>query len=396
MLKNSILHIISSFGSALINFVILLITAKILGAEGRGEITYLLFYCGFIQIFTGIIGNSVMIFMLTKLDENSVLVISFIWTFIIVFILSPFLYFFDDFIQSRIVLFLSITVLQSLFNNLIALLSAKILIKKLVVIRITQPLILIILLYFINDISATLFLTILAISYIPALFYISWITFGINFKYDFQKFKASFLYFIKLGSLNQLNYLMQFGCYRYAIWIIADNSNLSNVGVFGLWVTLVDALWLIPISIATINQTYSAKNNSNYINMNLCYIAAMISVLLIAITLLIPLNIYELILGKDFNQIKQLLLLSSPAVVLFTFNIMLAYYFSAKGKIIYNTISSGLGFVIIVLLSPFFIKKLGLNGAVITNSISYVVTTITTLYLYFKYRNQLNNSLANF
>ena len=391
MIKNSILHILSSVGTALFNLVVLILSARILGAEGRGEITYLLFYCGFIQIFTGVVGNSVMIFMLTKLEENSVLVISFIWTFFIALIVSPFLFYYDEFIESRIFLFLGITILQSLFNNLTALFSAKIQIQKLVFIKISQPLILILLLVSNSGLDAKLFLTFLIISYLPSLVILTKLTFWENYKFNFSTLKSSFLIFIRLGALNQLNYLMQYGCYRYAIWIIADKSNLSNVGVFGLWVTLVDALWLIPISIATINQTYMAKNQENKMNMNLCFISAGITLILLVIALVIPLSVYQLFLGKDFNEIKHLLLISSPAIIFFTFSITLAYYFSAKGKIIYNTISSGVGFFVIILLSKLLIGKYGLIGAVLTNSISYSLTTVVIIYLYKRYNRQSNN-----
>lgn len=393
MLRNSILHILSSVGTAILNLIILVLSARVLGSEGRGEITYLLFYCTFIQIFTAIIGHSVMIYMLTKLEENSVLIISFIWTILIVTLASPVVLYFDEFIQDRILLFLCLTIFQSLYTNLLAFLSSKIQIKRLVLIKISQPLILILLIILSKKLDSGLFLGFLAISYIPSFLILLWRTFYKNFKFNILNLKLSFLYFIKLGALNQLNNLLQFGCYRYAIWIIADKLNLENVGVFGLWVTLIDALWLIPISIATMNQTYAAKNEGSVVNMKLCYISAGIVVILTGMALLIPLNIYESLLGKDFNELKKLLLISSPAIILFTFNIIIAYYFSAKGKIIYNTISSGLGFCVVISLSNVLINNYGLEGAVIANSVSYFVTTVATFFLYRLYKN--HGKIAN-
>lgn len=387
MFKNSLNQIIGSILSAAINLIIVVFTANVLGASGRGEITYLLTCLGVLQILTSIVGNSVMIYMLTKHDKGNVLIASSVWTIFIILISIPFIYSFDLIAKPLIGYFLILALFQTCLANLIAYYSSELKFKKLSTIRILQPFTLIILIlisYKFLKFDLNRYWEFLIISYLPFVFLygkecddkIKYVT--------IKSLKYVLCDFLKLGSLNQLTYLMQFLSYRFSVLVVAKLLDINSVGVFGMWLTIIDALWLIPIGLATVNMTYAAKKNYQ---LNLIYrfigIAMVIPLVIIIVFSIIPNSIFILVLSKDFSQVKSLVLISAFSVLLFTSNLIIAYFFSAKGLIKYNTLSSGVGFISIICTTYFLTDKYGLIGAVLSNSLSYFLTVVMTFIIFY-------------
>lgn len=396
MLKNSIFQVFGNVVSAGLNLLIIIFTARTLGASGRGEITYLLICLGLLQIFTSIVGNSVMIFMLTKHQRQDVLLGSFIWTGLVVILSFPLVYFLSDLNLEKILYFLILGVLQTSFNNLITFYSAQFKFKTLVLVRLFQPIVffaLILINYYTNKLTVNLYWTLLIISYLPHFILLLIETFKRFFLVSCMSLRSTILDFLKLGGLGQFTNLMQFSSYRFAVLIIAKTLGMKDVGIFGLWLSVTDAIWLIPGGLATVNMSYAAKDNYKLKNIYKYILTSIaISSMLIVVVLIIPNNLYILLLGKDFTQLKSLIIYSSPIVILFTINIIVAYYFSAKGLIKYNTLSSGLGCLSILIITVFLTNKFELMGAVLANCLSYAITLIVTIFLFFRHKKQFNSN----
>ncbi|HEX7367552.1 MAG TPA: hypothetical protein VF273_10675 [Pelobium sp.] len=194
---------------------------------------------------------------------------------------------------------------------------------------------------------------------------------------------------------------MQYGAYRFSIWVISAQLGMKEIGIFGMWLTVCDALWLIPNALANVNLAYASKTNYKLATLTHFLMFALLLVFFMVLTiLLIPNGWYVNILGKDFNELKNLIRIASPVIVGFTITIIIAYYFSGKGLIKYNTIGSGAGFLAILLLSNYLTAKHGLKGAVLANSISYATSILVMLFLFLRHKkklkvNQTPRSLLN-
>ncbi|MBU0696305.1 MAG: hypothetical protein KKE39_07235, partial [Bacteroidetes bacterium] len=134
-------------------------------------------------------------------------------------------------------------------------------------------------------------------------------------------------------------------------------------------------------------SNYSVKSILKYILASLA-----VSLSLIITILLIPNDFFVWLLGKDFTALKSLILISSPVICLFTINIIIANFFSAKGLIKYNTISSGLGFISITSITALLTAQFGLKGAVMSNCISYFISIVVTLILFYRNSSQFNSN----
>lgn len=394
MFKSSFNQILGSILAASINLIIVIFTARILGAVGRGEITYFVTCLGILQILTSVVGNSVMVFMLTKHHKGNVLISSLIWTLTIVIACFPFLIFLNIVSKAFIFYFLILAIFQTSFNNILALFSSELKFKSLAAFRVLQPLFLIVLiLIFYNffKFNLNLYWKFLIISYMPFFFIYCRESFY-NLKFiNKNAIKSTFYDFLKLGGLNQFTFLMQFLSYRFAVFVIAKFLNIDSLGVFGMWLTFTDALWLIPISLATVNMAYAAKPDYQLkIIYKFIALAIAIPLTIILVFSLIPNSIFILVLSKDFSQVKSLILYSAPAIILFSINLIMAYFFSAKGLIKYNTLSSGIGFVSILSTTYLFTTKYGLIGAVLSNSLSYFLTVLVTIVIFYNKFYKLN------
>ena len=74
--------------------------------------------------------------------------------------------------------------------------------------------------------------------------------------------------------------------------------------------------------------------------------------------------------------------MSSLGIIMFSFGKILSSFFAAKGIIKYNTVGSAIGLFVTLSSGFYLVKTYGLIGAVLTNTISYMVTTLTSVYLY--------------
>jgi O-antigen/teichoic acid export membrane protein len=392
--KNSIYQVLGNVISAVINLLIIVITARILGAEGRGKITYLITCIGLLQIFTAIIGNSVMVYMLTKYQQKEVLLVSFIWTLIIVIISIPIVVFTTNLSIINIIYFAVLGIVLTSFNNLTTLYSFQLKFRWLTILKIIQPVFLIGLIFsfsFFEQLNLNIYWLLFIISYAPHVIILLFETFKRKQIISEINSKTLVFDFLKLGGLNQINNLMQFVSYRFAVLLIMKLLSVKDVGVFGLWLTVTDAIWLIPKGLANVNMAYATKVDYQLQHIfRYTLISILLSASLITGILVIPNSFYMWILGKDFEQLKELIFMSSPLIVLFTINLIIANYFSAKGLIKYNTLSSGLGFLMIISFSYYLIKRNGLQGAVLANCLSYSISIITTLFLFFRKRKQFN------
>nr|MBC7611568.1 hypothetical protein [Pseudopedobacter sp.] len=388
MFKNSIYQVLGNVVSAGINLLIIAITARVLGAEGRGEITYLLTCIGLLQIFTAIVGNSVMVFMLTKYRQKEVLLVSFIWTLSIVAISILFVGFTTNLSIINIIYFAVLGFVLTSFNNLTTLYSYQLKFRRLTILKVIQPVFLIGLIFsfsFFKPLNLNIYWLLFIISYVPHFIILLFETFERKQLVSKSSINTVAFDFLKLGGLNQINNLMQFASYRFAVLLIMKLLSIKDVGVFGLWLTVTDAIWLIPKGLANVNMAYATKVNYQRKHIfRYTIISMFLSASLIITILVIPNSIYVWVLGKDFVELKQLIIFSSPVIVLFTINLIIAYYFSAKGLIKYNTLSSGLGFLVIISFSYYLIKQNGLQGAVLANCLSYSISIITTLFLFFR------------
>jgi O-antigen/teichoic acid export membrane protein len=160
------------------------------------------------------------------------------------------------------------------------------------------------------------------------------------------------------------------------------------VGVYSGATSLIESVWLISGSVAPIILTHVANSKQNDENKHIAFVLAklcfLLSCLCVAVLYFIPNDFFVFILGKDFIQTKQIMLLLSPGIVCVSFASIVVHYFSGIGNQKIIAYANICGFSITIGLGYFFVKHYNVLGACYVTSISYFVTSFILLISFMK------------
>ncbi|NQU34862.1 MAG: polysaccharide biosynthesis C-terminal domain-containing protein, partial [Bacteroidetes bacterium] len=182
------------------------------------------------------------------------------------------------------------------------------------------------------------------------------------------------------GLVTQLANILHIANKRISVYFLKAFTGLSSVGVYGAGIQLTEGLRLIGQSISLVQFTEISNSNDKEFAVNITIKLMKFSVLLtsfaVLILLIIPTNVYSLIFGSDFNDLKYVIIALSPGVIALSSNTIFSHYFSGLGRPSISLWANGIGFVVTlafaILLIPFF----GFIGAAATASASYISSVI--------------------
>lgn len=207
-----------------------------------------------------------------------------------------------------------------------------------------------------------------------------------NCKINFKKILMKDM--LKYGIKAQTGNAVQFLNYRLDIFIINYLLNLKQVGIYSNAVALGETMWKVSGSVSTmmLPMTTNSKNKiemKHFVNkvtrMTLTLII-ICSVLLVAVSKPIIL----LLLGKEYIGSVNALLLLIPGISIFSVCNILSSYIAGIGLVEKNIIASSVSCIITIILDFTLIPLLGINGASIATSISYITATMITVFFYIK------------
>lgn len=388
MLKK-ITHTLFSKGSAaFINFAILLITSKILGAEIRGEISVFVLNIAIIQIVSEIYTGYTLVHFIPKFSFRKLYQFGFLWVLIITALLSLVFYLFNVKMGGHWwhLFFISFIVILHSFHLVFILAKEKI--KLYNWLCLSQPLLLLIsLLVFIfvmQQKNVTVYIVSMYISFIPPAI--------ISSNYISKEYKQAVkeeVFVVRQiftnGFYNQFAALTHMLSNRYNYYLLSTNV---LVGVYSGATSLIESVWLISGSVSTIVLTQVANSKQNENNKHITFVLAklcfMLSLICVVILYFIPDVLFVFLLGNDFSDTKHIMLLLSPGILCVSFSAIIVHYYSGIGKQKTVAIANLCGFLTTIILGYSLIKNFGMNGACYTSNISYFITSFILLVVFMK------------
>lgn len=398
-MKKLILHTFSTrlIGSIL-NFILALITAKYLGDIGRGTISLVVLNISVIMMVNNFVGGSALVYLIPKYGIGKTLLPSYIWAlasvfavyFIItLFNLNPKEFNTDLLYLSLIQAFLSINLMTLLAKEKIVAHNVSALFNVLLLFGGV-----IIYFFVLNHQTVSSFINALYIGYSVAAL-ISFITLipTINFTIPRKILSVSSELF-KYGLLVQVANIVQLFNYRFGYYLLENNFTLGTamVGVYSIAVSFAEAFWLISKSIATVQYSKIANSNDDEYSVNLTIKLAknslIVTIILLIPVFIIPNSFFVWLLNEDFIEVKKIILMLSPGILFISFSTIFTHYFSGIGKHQVNTIGSTIGFIVTLIAGLIIIPRMGVTGAAITASLSYIVSSIYTTIRFIKHTNK--------
>jgi O-antigen/teichoic acid export membrane protein len=406
MIKNIIQTLFTKGFVAVINFLILIVSAKYLGINTRGEISLFFLNIANIQIINEIYTGYSLVYFIPKFDLKKLFVSGVVWTLIATSLSNLFFFILNKQIAGYEwdMFFLSLLIILHTFNMVIIL--GKENVKLFNFLSMLQPFLLICGIAFF-----TLYLKEFTLkAYIVPLY----ISFGTSFvisvfrvlKYislDTVKVEFSFKDIYSNGLFCQLAGWFHVQVNRFS-WYILGSSAL--VGLYSAASSLIESVWIIssgitPIVLSKISNTGDTLFNRG-ITMTLAKAALLLSCIAVLVLWFVPVELFSYLLGKDFSQTKHIMLLLSPGVLCITFSTVISHYFSGLGKLKFIAGCNFMGFVCAVSLSYFLIDSHSLTGAAIAANVGYFISSLglffgfavrnkLTLYQFFNFKEDLQN-----
>jgi O-antigen/teichoic acid export membrane protein len=214
-----------------------------------------------------------------------------------------------------------------------------------------------------------------------------------DFKLRFKEEIKPVLVFISLGHLA---YMVSFITYRIDYWIVEYYNGVEELGYYAQAVGMGQMFWYVSNPIVTVLSPFLSDEHSkdrintlkffSRINFSLTFILLLIACLFAGY--IFP------IYGSQFSNSVLPFRIISFGILMASVSKVLAVYFVANNKIIYNLIASITGMVVAITLDFILIPLYGKIGASIATSISYLtITFVVIIFLKSKFDLNLRNIL---
>ena len=190
--------------------------------------------------------------------------------------------------------------------------------------------------------------------------------------------------------------LVTFANYRFGYYAVAYLADARALGILSVGVALAEAVWLIPRSAALIQyvalvnaadqrgQTYAAMRGSR-----LTLLATGGAVLVLAA---VPAAWLAAIFGPEFGAARTVILALTPGIFVNGAAMQASAYFSGTARYGMNNRAALLGLAVTVPATLLLVPRLGMVGAALGMSVSY---TTSAGYLLWHYRRATGATWAD-
>jgi len=377
---------------SIFNFLVVMLTAHYMGAEGRGEISMMFLNITVILLFNDIIGGSSLVYLTSKHNPYTLFVPA-LTTGLLTGLLFPILFhLYFHFEPSELVYFIVLALLSNLSSICNYFLNGFEKIRQNNVANISQSAVIIGSLAFqffiLKDFSVYAYYRALALGY-----FINFLISALGLRGLFKPVPFSWVASIKtiasFGLIGQAGNIFQLLNYRFCYYVL-DGMNVpeakQNVGIFSTAASVSEAVWVIMNGIAMVQYaTLSNRDNPQMainLTLKLSKISFALSLLALLVLNLLPVQVFTFLFGNEFADMKQYCLLLAPGIAAAGLSGIYSHYFAARGDLRTSASSALVGLIITLGCSMFFIPLYGATGAAITNCASYLASSFFLILMF--------------
>lgn len=384
--------------TAVLSVINVLIGTNYLGVEGYGTISLIILGITIYLMIQNLITGPSIIYYISRFKPSSILILSYAWALFSIFVFTAFVFSVEAITHEFKWSFEIVPSQYKLHNILLAsgyglmsihlnLLLGRERIKAYNFIFLFQHLLASILLvtFYIILGKDELFYYLIAlyISYFSS-FLLAFI-FSINYIVEF-KFPSldEFKRMLHYGALGQSANVFQLINYRLSYYLIDAFVGRASLGLFSAATQISEGLWIFGKSIATVQFAHISNSKdieyARKLSLKLLKFTTSITTLPLIILAFLPVSFYNFLLGEGFDGVRLVIRWLAIGTLSLSSSMALSNYFSGIGRIGQNTKASGIGVLITLILGFSLIPSLGLIGAAITSSLSYLISFIFLIY----------------
>jgi O-antigen/teichoic acid export membrane protein len=390
MFKNILNTTIVRVFNTLVSFVVLMISARVLGPQNLGTIGLILLAINIILLLNNLVGGGALVFLVPRYSLKRIMVISYVWVLIasvlgilvfVIFSIQPTGYYTDIFLLSLIFgfNFVNQNILMGRkmirFFNLISFIQYMLLLGLLVTFF-----------YILKFTNLHHYLLALYISWGLQLLVGTIKVISLAVGHTQTKTKGLFRELMKYGVFIQIANLTQFFSYRLTYYFVENYLGRARLGLFEIGNKLADGVWIFGKSISLVQYSWianaSEEDDTINLSLRLFRFSLVLSFLMVLAMVLLPESFYLLLFGKQYVGIRTVLMYLAPGIVFMSSSMILSHYFAGIGKYFINTINSVLGLISVAGFSWWLIPDYGLKGAALAASSTYFISLLFNLFTF--------------
>lgn len=185
--------------------------------------------------------------------------------------------------------------------------------------------------------------------------------------------------------------ILSFLNYRLSYYLLAGLTGPAGtraVGVLSVGVALAEAIWLIPRSAAQVQYVDLVHADDKRAQATAVARTARLTLLAttaaLVVLLLLPAPLLTAVFGREFSAVRPLILLLAPGVLAISLNMQLSSYFSSLAAYRFNNLAAAAGLVTTLLACSQLIPRFGAAGAALSSTLAYLTSTIWLLVAFWR------------
>ena len=397
MIKRILQHFAARVLTAGLSFVVVWLTARYLGAAGRGQISLFFTDVSGLALLAGLVGGSSLIYLVPRRNVWLLLLPAYGWGTLVslggaavVGLLRP--------VGLAYVLHLgAVSLIQILLSINVLLLLGRQRERSYNVLTTTQAALL--------AVGLGLAFGLWRWLSVEAYYYANYLAYGLPWlistglllrlpdagRSGWRRRRAAARELARHSRGAHLSNLLAFANYRFSYYAVVYLADTRALGVLSVGVALAEAIWLIPRStsliqyVALVNapdkrrQTHAALRGSR-----LTLLATAAAVLVLAA---VPAGWLAAIFGPEFGAAHGVILALAPGILINGAGMQASTYFAGTGQYGVNNRATLLGLATTVPLCLLLVPRLGIIGAALSMTASYAAGV---LYLVGRYRRAIH------
>ena len=181
--------------------------------------------------------------------------------------------------------------------------------------------------------------------------------------------------------------LLTFANYRFGYYAVAYLADARALGILSVGVALAEAVWLVPRSTALIQYVAlvnaANKHDQTYAALRGSWLTLLVTAGAVLGLAAVPAAWLAAVFGPEFGATRPVILALAPGIFVNGAAMQASSYFSGMGRYGVNNRAALLGLVVTVPACLLLVPRLGMAGAALGMSASY---TASAAYLFGQYR----------
>ena len=193
---------------------------------------------------------------------------------------------------------------------------------------------------------------------------------------------------LRYGYIIQLSTLVSTLNRRMSIFLLRKHCTEDAVGVYGAGSQVGEGVKVFGLSVSMVqfSKLSNLTDKKEIVRLTIKFLKITVVLTLAALLVLscLPVSFFEWLFTDAFGQVKMIILLMSPGLLAISAHMIFTHYFSGTGIPKYNLFASLVGLAITIPSTFILIPWIGITGAAISFSCTYIVVMLYQWFVFKK------------